>query len=367
MTVQPPLALLAELTHRCPMRCPYCSNPTALTPKQDELEGAAWRRLLNEAVGLGVLQVHFSGGEPAARADLEELVAHAVGIGLYTNLITSGIGLSQARVAALAGAGLDHVQLSFQDAEWRNADRIGGVKGGFARKTEVAKWFRKRGVALTVNVVVHRQNLGHLDAIIELALNLGAERLEVAHAQYHGWALENRAALMPDADQLDAAVDIIAKARARLKGIMAIDHVLSDYHAERPKPCMGGWGRRFIAVTPAGMVLPCHAAESLPGFRFDKVGYRSLAEIWREGESFQRFRGTGWMRQPCQGCDMREVDWGGCRCQAFALTGDPANTDPVCFLSPHNAGIRSRALGESKAPPPAFRYRSEVPLAGEGD
>ena len=367
MTLAPPMALLAELTHRCPLRCPYCSNPMKLTRKRDELPGVAWRWLLDEAVDLGVLQVHFSGGEPAVRADLEELVAHAAKIGLYTNLITSGIGLGEPRVAALASAGLDHVQLSFQDAEGQNADRIAGLEGSFVRKLRVAQCFRQLGVALTVNAVVHRQNLARLEAIIELALKLGADRLEVAHAQYHGWALENRAALMPSADQLAAAVDVVAAARVRLKGNMEIDHVLPDYHAERPKPCMGGWGRRFIAVTPAGKVLPCHAAESLPGFQFQTIGHRPLADIWRNSEAFRRFRGTRWMRPPCRGCANREVDWGGCRCQAFALTGDPTNTDPVCSLSPYNSEIRGHAQRETKVPPPAFRYRGEVPLAGERD
>lgn len=367
MTLAPPMALLAELTHRCPLRCPYCSNPTKLTRKHDELPGVAWRRLLDEAVDLGVLHVHFSGGEPATRTDLEELVAHAANIGLYTNLITSGIGLGESRVARLGSAGLDHVQLSVQDAELRNADRIAGLEGCFVRKLRVAERFRQLGVALTVNVVVHRQNLAHLEAIIELALNLGADRLEVAHAQYHGWALENRAALMPNADQLASAVDIVAMARVRLTGKMEIDHVLPDYHAERPKPCMGGWGRRFIAVTPAGKVLPCHAAESLPGFQFETIGHRPLADIWRNSDAFQRFRGTAWMRTPCRSCANRKVDWGGCRCQAFALTGDATNTDPVCSLSPYNAEIRERADCESKAPPPAFRYRDEVFIAREPD
>ncbi len=357
MTTASPLALLAELTHRCPLRCPYCSNPRALVAGTDEIETPAWRRVLAEAAKLGVLQVHFSGGEPAVRKDLEGLVAAAAGIGLYTNLITSGLLLDAARIETLARLGLDHLQLSIQDTEAGNADRIAGYGGGHAHKIGLARIVREVGLALTLNVVVHRQNLDRLEAMIELAVTLGAHRLELAHAQYHGWALLNRAALMPTPAQVAAAVETVTAARARLAGALTIDHVVPDYYARRPKPCMGGWGRRFIIVTPAGTVLPCHAAATLPGFRFDNVSRRPLAEIWFEGEAFRRFRGTDWMPALCKECPERTLDWGGCRCQAFALTGAADATDPVCDRSPLNAEIRALARAEASSHPPPLVYR----------
>ena len=356
-TPGPPLALLAELTHRCPLRCPYCSNPLELARARDELDGAAWRRVLGEAAALGVLHVHFSGGEPMARRDLMELVGHAARLGLYTNLITSGVLLDQARMAALAGAGLDHVQISFQDAAAAGGDPIGGYAGGHARKLAAARLVRKAGLPLTVNMVVHRRNLANLEAQIALALELGAQRLEIAHVQYHGWALRNRAALMPSRAQLARANAVVAEARARLQGRLVIDYVVPDYHARRPKACMGGWGRQFLCVTPAGRVLPCHAAETITGLRFDSVRDRGLAEIWRDSEAFRRFRGEDWMPEPCRSCDRRRVDWGGCRCQAFALTGRADATDPVCALSPLRASLVEPALREAEAAPPPLAYR----------
>ena len=355
--INAPLAILLELTHRCPLRCPYCSNPLKLQAAADELDTAAWRRVIDEAAGLGVLQVHFSGGEPTARRDLEALVAHAAGRGLYSNLITSGVLLDQARIQALAEAGLDHVQLSFQDSERAGADRIGGYDGGHAKKLEVARRVRAAGLPLTVNAVVHRQNLDHLEAIIEMAVELDAGRLEVAHVQYYGWALVNRQALIPTRSQLQRATEVVAAARERLKGVLVIDYVVPDYYARRPKACMGGWGRQFLNITPAGRVLPCHAAESITGMRFDSVTERPLAEIWASSAAFERFRGTHWMPEPCRSCDRREIDWGGCRCQALALTGDAAATDPACGLSADHAALVAIAEAESAAPPPSFLYR----------
>jgi len=352
-----PLAILLELTHRCPLRCPYCSNPLALHPAADELDTATWCRVIDEAAGLGVLQVHFSGGEPTARRDLAALVAHAAGRGLYTNLITSGVLLDGARVQALVEARLDHVQLSFQDSGPEGGDRIGGYRGGHAKKREVARQVRAAGLPLTVNAVVHRQNLDHLEAIIEMAVELDAGRLEVAHVQYYGWALANRQALIPTRAQLERATAVVAAARERLKGMLVIDYVVPDYYARRPKACMGGWGRQFLNVTPAGKVLPCHAAETITGMRFDRVTERPLAEIWESSEAFQRFRGTRWMPEPCRSCDRREIDWGGCRCQALALTGDAAATDPACGLSPNHAALVAIAEAESAAPLSRLTYR----------
>jgi pyrroloquinoline quinone biosynthesis protein E len=354
--IEPPLALLAELTHRCPLRCPYCSNPLELSRASAELDTATWKRVLGEAADLGVLQVHFSGGEPLVRRDLVELVRHSAEVGLYGNLITSGIRLDADRLAELAEAGLEHVQLSVQDSDMASGDHIAGLAGAQAAKRRVADLVREAGLPLTVNAVVHRQNLDRLGEIIELAVALGADRLEVAHVQYYGWALRNRGALLPSRDQLEAATAIVETARARLAGVMVIDYVLPDYYAHRPKACMGGWGRRFLNVTPAGKVLPCHAAETLTEIDFPSVAEASLSEIWYRSSAFARFRGTAWMPEPCRSCERREVDWGGCRCQAFALTGDAARTDPACALSPDHE-LLVRARGDTEAPPLGFVYR----------
>jgi pyrroloquinoline quinone biosynthesis protein E len=321
------------------------------------LDTATWKRVLTEAAGMGVLQVHLSGGEPTVRPDLEELVQCASGLGLYTNLITSGVLLDEARLGALKAAGLDHVQISFQDIEAENADRIGGFKGGHEKKMQVARLVRKLGLPLTVNAVMHRQNAGHVGGFIELAVSLGAARLEVAHVQYYGWALKNRAALMPTRAQMQTSMQLVGAARERLKGVLAIDHVIPDYYAARPKACMGGWGRQFININPAGRVLPCHAAESIRSLKFDSVLDRALTEIWSGSDAFQRFRGTEWMAEPCQSCERREIDWGGCRCQAFALTGDERATDPACALSPRHGEIMAAAERDSAAPTPEFNYR----------
>jgi PqqA peptide cyclase len=352
----PPLALLAELTHRCPLACPYCSNPLALERASAELDTETWRRVLGEAGDIGVLQVHFSGGEPLVRRDLAHLVAHAAQSGLYPNLITSGIGLNAARITTLKDAGLEHVQLSLQDTDAAEGDRVARRRGAQADKRRAAQHVRAAGLPLTVNAVVHRHNLARLDGIIALAVELGAERLEIAHVQYHGWALRNRAALLPSREQLAAATSLVEAARARLAGRLVIDYVVPDYYARRPKSCMAGWGRRFLNVTPSGKVLPCHSAETLPGLSFPSVAAISLQEIWYESEAFARFRGSDWMPPPCRSCERREIDWGGCRCQAFALTGDAARTDPACALSPdHDLVVAARAAADRAAPD--FVYR----------
>lgn len=353
----PPLALLAELTHRCPLQCPYCSNPLELVRVDREIDTATWRRVFDEAAKLGVLQVHLSGGEPSLRPDLPDLVEHAVKVGLYTNLITSGVLLTSDKLRALVDVGLDHVQLSIQDALPGNANRIGGYKEGHAKKMAFAAMVTGHGVPLTINAVMHRQNLDRLAEIVELAVRLGAKRLEVAHTQYYGWALHNRAALMPTREQLEAANGIVAEARERLKGVLAIDYVVPDYYARYPKPCMGGWGKIGLAVTPEGKVLPCHAAETITTLSFDRVTERSLIDIWRNSAAFNAYRGTAWMPEPCRSCERKELDWGGCRCQAFALLGDAGQTDPACSLSPMHHELEVMADDAGSKDDPDFVYR----------
>jgi PqqA peptide cyclase len=352
----PPLSLLLELTHRCPLQCPYCSNPLALERAATELDTDTWRRVLDQAAALGVLQVHFSGGEPMARADLPRLVRHAAGLGLYSNLITSAVLLNAKTLAELADAGLDHVQISFQDSEAASADRIGNYAGGHARKLAAAELVRQAGLALTLNFVVHRHNIARVPDMIAMGEAFGAGRIEIANVQYYGWGLLNRAALLPTRAALDAATDAVFAGRERLRGKMVIDYVVPDYYAAEPKGCMGGWGRRFMNISPSGHALPCHAAESLPGFEWPSVREHALADIWNDSDAFTRYRGTAWMPEPCRSCDRREIDWGGCRCQAFALTGDAGRTDPACALSPDHA-IMAVAAEEAERPAPEFQYR----------
>jgi PqqA peptide cyclase len=338
-----PLGLLAELTHRCPLGCPYCSNPLKLDPRADELDAATWAQVFREASALGVLQVHLSGGEPAARRDLVEIIAAARAAGLYANLITSAVGLTEKTLDALADAGLDHVQISIQDSIEASADRIAGYEGALARKRALAAQVVRLKLPLTVNAVIHRANIARIGDLVELALALGAGRVEIAHVQYYGWALENRAALMPTAEQVKRAVGAVEGLRERHRGRIVIDAVVPDYYAKYPKPCVGGWGRRSLNVTPAGRVLPCHAAETIPGLEFWSVRDHSLADIWASSPAFRAFRGTEWMQEPCASCPRRHEDFGGCRCQAFALTGDARATDPVCHLSPKHAIVEELA------------------------
>jgi pyrroloquinoline quinone biosynthesis protein E len=354
-----PLAVLAELTHRCPLQCPYCSNPLELDRASGELTTAEWKKVLTELAEIGVLQIHFSGGEPTARKDLVELVQHASEAGLYTNLITSAVLLSRDKLSALADAGLCHVQISFQGNEPLIADRVAGLKDSHRKKLEVAKWTRELDLPLTVNAVMHRQNLHQLPDIIQMAVNLDADRLEVANVQYYGWALKNRAALMPTVQQLEDTTRIVEEARERLKGVLTIDYVVPDYYALRPKKCMGGWGRQFFNISPTGKVLPCHAAESITGLEFESVrSNHSIAWIWQNSAALNLYRGTGWMKEPCKTCEFREIDFGGCRCQAFALTGDAANTDPACALSPLHETIFKQAEREAEGATNRFLYRN---------
>ena len=338
-----PLGLLAELTHRCPLGCPYCSNPLALDPRNEELDAATWARVFREAAALGVLQVHLSGGEPASRRDLVDIMASARTAGLYTNLITSGVGVTKARLDALADAGLDHVQVSIQDSEEKSADHIAGYEGAFARKRALAADVVELKIPLTINAVIHRANIARVEDLVTMALDMGASRVEIAHVQYYGWGLKNRSALMPTREQVDAAVTAVEALRRKHHGRIVIDAVVPDYHARFPKPCVGGWGRRSLNVTPVGRVLPCHAAESITGLEFWSVREHSLEEIWVSSPAFNAFRGTDFLPEPCRSCERREVDFGGCRCQAFALTGDATATDPVCHLSPHHALVTGLA------------------------
>jgi pyrroloquinoline quinone biosynthesis protein E len=353
----PPLAVLLELTHRCPLSCPYCSNPLQLIGMREELSTEQWLRVLEQAAELGILQAHFSGGEPTLRKDLPELLRHARAHGLYCNLITSGVGVSRERLQELQHAGLDHLQLSIQDSHSEGADRIAGYAGSHQRKLALARWCGELELPLTLNAVVHRHNAERVADMIELALELGAGRLEVAHTQYYGWGLKNRAALIPTRAQLDAVTAVVEDARLRLRGRLTIDYVTPDYYARRPKACMGGWAQRFVNITPEGKVLPCHAAETIADLHFESVRERSLGEIWRDSEAFRRYRGTGWMPEPCRGCEHRERDWGGCRCQALALSGRADTLDPVCEKSPDHERVLALAIAEASAPAPQFVYR----------
>lgn len=360
---EPPIGLLAELTHRCPLACPYCSNPIDLVRRERELSTADWLWVLDQAAELGVLQLHLSGGEPTLRSDLEAIVAHARKLEIYSNLITAGVGVSERRLEALAQAGLDHVQLSVQDIDPEGCDRIGGYRDALARKIAFARAVRRLGLPLTLNAVVHRHNLDRLEGFIDLALELDADRLEVAHVQYYGWALVNRAALMPTRGQLERSVAIVEEARARYGDRLLIDFVVPDYYATHPKPCTSGWGRAVIVVAPDGRVLPCHAAHVIPGLVFANVKDKPLRWIWQESPAFQRFRGFAWMQEPCRSCPRREIDFGGCRCQAMQLLGDPEATDPACSLSPHHTRIMAMADAEAAASPPTFRYRRLEPAS----
>src|SRR5947208_2709886 len=354
-----PYALLAEITYRCPLHCPYCSNPTQVRNDQ-ELTANEWTRVIREAAALGVLQIGFSGGEPLARRDLAELVRAAREANLYTNLITSGIGLDDDRVGALHDAGLDSVQLSFQSDETGLADEIAGARA-HQRKLNVAAKIRAEGIPLSLNFVIHRRNIDRLPQMIELAETLGAERVELANVQFYGWAFLNRAALLPTREQVVRAREIATAAKARLAGRIDIFYVLPDYYETWPKPCLNGWGQRYLTVNPIGDVLPCPTASSaIPDLRFENVRGRALDWIWSQSESFNRFRGTEWMPEPCRSCPRREIDFGGCRCQAALLTGNAATTDPVCTLSPSRAAVDAvlHELDSLGYHAPAWTYRT---------
>ena len=355
MTSDRPTTLLAELTHRCPLHCPYCSNPLDLLRAEREIGTEDWKRVFTQARALGVLQLGLSGGEPLVRKDLEELAAHARSAGLYSTLVTSGLGLTRTRAERLRDAGLEHVQISIQDSDPEVAERIAGVRS-VRQKQAAAAIVRELGFAFSVNVVLHRANLDRIGEIIDLAAELGADRVELANTQYYGWALENRATLMPTREQVARAHEVAESAIERYRGRMQILFVLPDYFERYPKPCYGGWGKLYLVVAPDGQVLPCHGATQITTLTFDNVRERSLEWIWQHSSAFNAFRGDDWMREPCRSCPRKAVDFGGCRCQAFALTGTAENTDPVCTLSP-NRGLIDAAV-EQSAGPMEYRYRT---------
>lgn len=346
-----PYGLLAELTYRCPLHCPYCSNPLQLAAYSKELTTEEWLRVLTEARDLGVLQLHLSGGEPLQRGDLLQIVAGARALGFYTNLITSALSLSPAKAEQLKAAGLDHVQISIQAADAALSDRIAGTPC-HQRKIAAARTVKALGFPLTLNVVLHRQNIDQIRAILALAEDLAVDRLELANTQYYGWAWHNRAALLPTWEQLQRAEPIVRAAQVRLADRMQIIYVIPDYYSRYPKPCMGGWGRQQLTVAPNGDALPCPAAAQIGGLPSENVHMRSLAWIWHESTLFNRFRGTSWMPEPCRSCPRQSIDFGGCRCQAFQLVGDAAAPDPVCQLSPDNAMVTAMVSAANQADDP---------------
>ncbi|TDD80409.1 pyrroloquinoline quinone biosynthesis protein PqqE [Actinomadura rubrisoli] len=357
MTAPAPWALLAEVTHACPLHCPYCSNPLELVRRSAELTTAEWTHVLGEAADLGVVQAHVSGGEPLLRPDLAEIVAAAHSAGIYTQLVTSGVGLSAPRLDGLVDAGLNSVQLSLQDAGQEGSDLIAGYRS-YAAKEQAAEVIRATGLPFGLNVVLHRHNLDHLPEIIDLGARWGADRVELANTQFYGWALRNRAALLPTREQLDRAKATVAARRGDGPELV---WVMPDYYEGVPKPCMGGWGTRSITVGPDGTALPCPAAYAIPDLDHPNVRDRPLSWIWTESPAFNAYRGTGWMTGPCGGCPRREIDFGGCRCQAYALTGDAARTDPACALSPDHHLVRDPATAAARTAPSAetFVYRRQ--------
>jgi PqqA peptide cyclase len=360
-----PYTLVAELTYRCPLRCVYCSNPLDYARHGEELDTATWLRVLREAEDLGVVQLNLTGGEPLVRDDLEALVEEARRLDLYTNLITSGVPLRRERLAGLRALGLDNVQVSIQDTEAGASDRIAGRRS-FDHKLVVAGWVKELGFPLTLNTVLHRENLDRVEDVVALAERLGADRLELANAQYLGWALPNRGALLPTRAQLARAREAAAAARNRLRGKMEVLFVTPDYYTDLPKACMDGWGRRFIVLSPTGLALPCHAAHTLPGLRFDSVRDRPLGEIWRDSAGFRAFRGEDWMPEPCRSCDRRAIDFGGCRCQAYHLTGNAAATDPTCQFAPDHALIEAAREAAEEPRLTELVYRSSRGWGGLG-
>jgi PqqA peptide cyclase len=328
-----PQALIAEITHRCPLHCVYCSNPVQMQAASHELATDDWIRIITQAGELGCWHLHLTGGEPLLRRDAEQLVRAGRESGLYINLVTSGFGLTRDRLRALVEAGLDHIQLSFQDAEELSANIFAGTKA-HAQKLRVAGWIREHRIAFTVNIVVHRHNIDRLDDIFRFAEQIKPDKVEIANVQYYGWAIPNQADLLPSREQLRSSLAVIEAARARLAGITRIDYVLPDYYAKYPKPCMGGWGRNMLLIDPAGRALPCHSAAVIPNLDFPNARETSLRAIWEESCAFKKFRGESWMQEPCRSCERRAIDFGGCRCQAMLLAHDAAATDPVCSRSP---------------------------------
>ncbi|MHA6485205.1 pyrroloquinoline quinone biosynthesis protein PqqE [Paenibacillus sp. strain BS8-2] len=358
MSVSLPYALTAELTHRCPLHCPYCSNPMELQKRENELTTDKWLSVLEQASELGVVQVHFTGGEPLLRSDLVQLVRYARELGLYVNLITSSVGLTDGRVRQLAEAGVDSIQLSLQAASADISDHIAGFKA-HELKRQAANWIRANGLALNMNVVLHKGNLHQFEQIIELCAEWGAQRVELANAQYYGWALHNVHKLLPRREQLQEAEAAFVKANERYGNQMELIWILPDYYEDFPKPCMGGWGKLSLTVAPDGRVLPCTVASEIQSLSFENVKERDLAWIWHHAPSFNVFRGYDWMEEPCRSCERRELDYGGCRCQAFLLTGDARAADPVCIHSPHRKEVMNRVdlTGHDESAEATYTYR----------
>jgi PqqA peptide cyclase len=363
-SIGPPHWLLAELTYRCPLHCVFCYNPVDFAKHEDELPTADWLRVLREARALGAVQCGFSGGEPLQRNDLEILVAEAHALGYYTNLITSGIGLNEQRIEWLKEAGLDHIQLSFQDSTREVNDFLSSTRT-FDLKRKAAALIKQHGYSMVLNCVIHRLNIDHVDRIIELAVELEADYLELANTQFYSWAHINRDQLLPTREQLVRAEAVTNRWREKLGSKMKLFFVVPDYYETRPKKCMNGWGNVFLTIAPDGVALPCHTARMLPGLAFPNVREHGVREIWYESEGFNRYRGTGWMKEPCASCPERENDLGGCRCQAFMLAQDPAAADPVCDKSPRHAELVATVdrlqtrRDEVAAMPLVFRGRKE--------
>lgn len=353
-----PMWLLAELTYACPLQCPYCSNPLQLEgSRKQELSTEQWLQVMQQARELGAVQLGFSGGEPMVRKDLEVLVQQASQMGFYCNVITSALGLNRDRLLALRDAGLNHLQISFQGSDPETNARFGG-SDSFAHKLAMTREAIALGIPLGLNFVLHRGNIHQVADFLALAESLGAEFVELANTQYYAWALHNRDQLMPSREQLADARAATEAFRAQHQGHMRVFFVSPDYYDDRPKKCSNGWATTFITVTPEGDVLPCQSARVIPGLSFPNVQEQSLSSIWQESDLFQRYRGTEWMKEPCVSCPERENDLGGCRCQAFMLTGDAAAADPVCSLSPHHHLITdavARAQGPEQARPLLFR------------
>jgi pyrroloquinoline quinone biosynthesis protein E len=356
-----PLWLLAELTYRCPLQCPYCSNPLDFARHKTELDTADWIRVLREARKMGAAQLGFSGGEPLLRPDLEELIAEARQLGYYTNLITSGVGMDEARIKAFKTAGLDHIQVSFQASDEALNNYLGGTDS-FRHKYEMARLVKKYEYPMVLNIVIHRQNIDQMEDILRMTVDLEADYVELASTQYYGWSKLNEAALLPTREQLQRAEAIAHDYQARMKGRMKIIYVVPDYYENRPKACMNGWGAIFLTIAPDGSALPCHAARQLPGLEFPNVREHSVNWIWNDSPAFRKYRGDEWMKEPCRSCPEKHKDFGGCRCQAFMLTGDACNADPVCDKSPHHAALvaqveamTSRPLSSPDEKPLVFR------------
>ena len=342
-TIAPPLWLLAEVTYRCPLHCVFCYNPVNYAANKKELSTDEWKDVLRQARKLGAAQLGFSGGEPLVRDDLEELIGEAHQLGYYTNLITSGVGLTEARISKMKELGLDHIQLSFQDSTKEMNDFLSSTKT-FDLKSKVAALIKKYDYPMVLNVVLHRYNLDHVGRIIEMAVEMGVEYLELANTQYYAWGAINRDQLMPTREQLERAEAIVNEYRAKLGNKIKLLFVVPDYFEDKPKACMNGWGSVFLAVAADGSALPCHAAQSIPGLKFPNVTEESLHDIWYNSDAFNRFRGYGWMKEPCKSCPDKEKDFGGCRCQALMLTGDAENADPVCGKSPYHDDVKKIVL-----------------------